>query len=97
MKLRRVIIEIDLQFKGIDGSSVVGELHEEGVVLLKALGVCQGGGRLRKIVEIVQSLFPLKIVTLTMADLMMAGVLSTDFSLACPCESTLYHQLLGSI
>ena len=91
------MIEIDLQFKGIDCSSVVGELHEESVILLKALGVCQGGGCLRKIVEIVQALFPLKIVTLTMADLMMAGVLSTDFSLACPCESTLYHQLLGSI
>ena len=57
------MIEIDLQFKGIDGSSVVWELHEESVVLLKALGVCQGGGRLRKIVEIVQALFPLKIVT----------------------------------
>ena len=88
------MIENDLQLKGIDGSSVVGELHEESVVLLKALGVCQGGGSLRKIVEIILSLFPLKIVTLTIADLMMAGVLSTDFSLACPCESTLYNPLL---
>ena len=28
-------------------------------------------------------------ITFTMADLMIAGLLSTDFSLACPCESTL--------
>ena len=32
--------------------------------------------------------------TFTMADLMIAGVLSTDFSLACPCESTLVAQKL---
>ena len=38
----------DLELEGVDRPPVVRELHEEGVVLLKAFRVRQGGGRLHK-------------------------------------------------
>ena len=85
--------EDNLELKGIDRPPIVRELHEECVILLKTLRVRQRGRRLQNGVFLFAKVFD----TFTMADLMIAGVLSTDFSLACPCESTLVEQKLYQI